>query len=416
MKNYIKKILLFILIFLLTLSLTACGIIDMIKEIEEIADNIDDTGDDEKDPEHQEEQGKDPETKKSSFEKFVENNKSKGISIAFKTSEDSDDILKIGFKNDIVWMINGENSGFAGRYVDGVYNAYQYNEERDAYIYEETIEGYEYTEEDINSLAYTIGNVMFGIVDGYDMEKVGSDTVLGRKCTKYVYEINVYTAKATYTAWIDDEYDICMKVNYKVVTVGGEVNEEFTEEVTEFIVGSSVEVPKFIEGVKYTSFNIDNFKITWVESDPDELAIFEKVGNEMYFSGFGYKRYYKAEPNGDSIYYRVYEYTDGNWIDATEEYGVCFFDLLEVLSDAYLYSNIYDYRINSYVEDEEDDTKILDHDTVKFVYDDYKNIYFDEVNKFIVKIENVYDGEVEVSFEIKSFDTSINALSEKPNK
>ena len=76
----------------------------------------------------------------------------------------------------------------------------------------------------------------------YHIEEIGTETILGKECTKYSYEVTVQGQKAKGTAWVYKGFPL-----KSVVSVSGM---EITTETVEFLENVSVmpqtfEIPKF---------------------------------------------------------------------------------------------------------------------------------------------------------------------------
>lgn len=193
-----------------------------------------------------------------SQEKAVENLEKLGLEegyeiiYEYKNDSGSGKYL-VGRKENTIWYKSSESED--GVYTDGnafakdgnKYHSYSYNNE-EGFVYAYTYED----EETVSSIesSYAIG-YNYWIYFGYSYDglykKDGTATVVGRKCDKYVYELNSLLAQVSmkYVVYVDQKLGITLKLDFEGSADGEEENLNF--EVKEFKTGSAVSVPTLPE-------------------------------------------------------------------------------------------------------------------------------------------------------------------------
>lgn len=170
---------------------------------------------------------------------------SEGYEISYKTisTDNTEESYTTGQKGNVWWMLTGDGgNAFVLNGEDGV-AMYDLNDGEwtlSSNLVGQNLEG-------IMSL-YGVFNSMYLFMANQresDLVKVGSDTIVGRACTKYSYKIATLGAAAEWNAYVDDEIGITLKWDMAVVDSGSRGGTAM--EVTSFKTGADVSVPDLPE-------------------------------------------------------------------------------------------------------------------------------------------------------------------------
>lgn len=169
------------------------------------------------------------------------------IESSISTSEGKD-ILSYGSVNGLTWVAENSNVGTSYSSSSGFAISsdayYMYSDDKFVLVsqktgdptmdapFEQAKGTYATTVRSIASSFLSLGS------SATSFKKKGSDTVAGRKCTKYTCDYEGQNA----TIWIDNEYACTLKYDFSA-TVGGVKMYEANGEVVEFNIGSSAKAP-----------------------------------------------------------------------------------------------------------------------------------------------------------------------------
>lgn len=193
-----------------------------------------------------------------SQEKAVENLEKLGLEegyeIIYEYKDDtSSGKYLVGRKGNTIWLKTSESED--GVYTDGYafvkdgnkYHSYSFENE-EGYVYTCTYED----EETVSSIesSYAVGYnywLYFGYTYDGLYKKDGTATVVGRKCDKYVYQLNSLIAQVNmkYVVYVDQKLGITLRLDFEASADGQNGNLNF--EVKQFNTGSAVSMPTLPE-------------------------------------------------------------------------------------------------------------------------------------------------------------------------
>lgn len=216
--------------------------------------------------------------------------KTKGFEITMEindASQGNEAAITYGRKGDVVWLITNNESGNAFAQPEaGTVSMYEYSDGK----WEATTTMASDNFEDAAKIYTTVADMYLFRVDSSseEVKKDGSDTVAGRKCTKYKYEASALTVKAEAKASIDNETGVVLKYDYTLDS--GDESGSTHMVVTSFKIGDEVKLPDFPEaGEDYMDMTgargwVENSYTALIPKAPGTVAI-STVSDNTFTAG-----------------------------------------------------------------------------------------------------------------------------------